>query len=133
VPCWKGYNMHNRKLFWAFALVAVLALTAFAADVTGKWKAEFPGRDGQTMTSTLTLKAEGETLTGTISGRMGETPISEGKISGDDISFVVVRNFQGQEMKSKYTGKVAGDEIKMSVQFREDMPAREMVYKRAKD
>jgi len=125
--------MHNRKLFWALALVGVLALSAFAADVSGKWKAEFQTPDGQTRTSNLTLKADGETLTGTISGRGGDTAISEGKVSGDEISFVVVRDFQGQQMKSQYKGKVAGDEIKMSVQFREDMPAREMVYKRVKE
>ena len=125
--------MHNRKLFWALALVGVLALSAFAADVSGKWKAEFQTPDGQTRTSNLTLKADGETLTGTISGRGGDTAISEGKVSGDEISFVVVRDFQGQQMKSQYKGKVAGDEIKMTVQFREDMPAREMVYKRVKE
>ncbi|MGC9971884.1 MAG: hypothetical protein ABSE56_14985 [Bryobacteraceae bacterium] len=125
--------MHNRKLFWAFALVGLLALSAFAADVSGKWKGEYPGRDGQMTTSTLTLKTDGEKLTGTVSGRMGDNPISEGRFSGDDISFVVVRNMQGQEMKSQYKGKVAGDEIKMSIQFREDMPAREMVYRRVKE
>jgi hypothetical protein len=125
--------MHNRKLFWALALVGVLALSAFAADVSGKWKAEFQTPDGQTRTSNLTLKADGETLTGTISSRGGDTAISEGKVSGDEISFVVVRDFQGQQMKSQYKGKVAGDEIKMTVQFREDMPPREMVYKRVKE
>jgi len=125
--------MHIRKLSLVAALTAVLGLVAFAADVSGKWKAEFEGRDGQKMTSDLTLKADGEALTGTISGRGGDTAISEGKISGDDISFVVVRNFQGQEAKMQYKGKVAGDEIKLSVQFREGMPPREMVYKRVKE
>jgi hypothetical protein len=46
---------------------------------------------------------------------------------------VVVRNFQGQEMKQTYKGKVAGDEIKMSMQFRPEAPPREMVYKRVKE
>jgi hypothetical protein len=125
--------MYNRRLLWAIALAAVLALTAFAADPTGKWTAQFPGRDGQTMTSNLTLKADGATLTGTISGRQGDNPISEGKISGDDISFVVVRNMGDQQMKMQYKGTVAGDEIKMTMQFREGMPPREMVYKRVKE
>jgi hypothetical protein len=125
--------MYNRKLLWVIALAAALALTAFAADPTGKWTAQFPGRDGQTMTSNLTLKADGATLTGTISGRQGDNPISEGKISGDDISFVVVRNMGDQQMKMQYKGKVAGDEIKMTMQFREGMPPREMVYKRVKE
>jgi hypothetical protein len=125
--------MYNRKLFWALALVGLLALSAFAADVSGKWKGESPGRDGQMTTSTLTLRVDGEKLTGSVSGRMGDNPISEGRISGDDISFVVVRNMQGQEMKIQYNGKVAGDEIKMSILFREGAPAREMVYRRVKE
>jgi hypothetical protein len=125
--------MHIRKLSLVVALIAVLGLVAFAADVSGKWKAEFQGRDGQPMTSNLTLKADGEALTGTISGRGGDNAISEGKISGDDISFVVVRNFQGQDVKTQYKGKATGDEIKMTVQFREGMPPREMVFKRVKE
>lgn len=125
--------MHIRKLVWAIALTCILAMIASAADVTGKWKAESTGPDGQARTTNMTLKADGETLTGTISGRGGDTAISEGKISGDDISFVVVRNMQGQEMKIAYKGKVAGDEIKMTVAFRPDAPPREMVFKRVKE
>lgn len=125
--------MHIRKLVWVIALTCILAMIASAADVTGKWKAESTGPDGQTRTTNLTLKADGEALTGTISGRGGDTAISEGKISGDDISFVVVRNMQGQDMKIAYKGTVAGDEIKMSVQFRPDAPARELVFKRVKE
>jgi hypothetical protein len=125
--------MYNRKLFWALALVGLLALSAFAADVSGKWKAEMQTPDGQTRTTNMTLKADGETLTGTISGRGGDTAISEGKIIGDDISFVVVRDMQGQQMKIQYKGKVAGDEIKMSMQFGPDRPPRELVFKRVKE
>jgi opacity protein-like surface antigen len=100
------------------AAVAVLALAAssFASDVTGKWTAEMTGPNGQTRTSTFDLKAEGEKLTGTVSGgRGGDAPISDGTVKGDEITFNVVRNFQGNEMKIAYKGKVTGDVIKMSV------------------
>jgi hypothetical protein len=50
-------------------LSCLMAVAAFAADVNGKWTAEMQGRDGQTMTTTFNLKADGSALTGTVSGR----------------------------------------------------------------
>lgn len=94
-------------------MVGLLAAVAFAADPTGKWKAEMEGPGGQTMTTIFTLKAEGSTLTGTVSGRRGDTAISEGKITGDEISFAVVRERDGMQMKSLYKGKVEGDVLKL--------------------
>ena len=41
----------------------------WAADVTGKWTAEVQGRGGNPMTVTMNLKADGNNLTGTVSGR----------------------------------------------------------------
>ena len=57
-------------------------------------------------------------------------PISEGKIAGDDISFVVAIERNGNTMKQNYTGKVAGDEIKMKRQGQRGEPI-EFTAKRA--
>ena len=93
-------------------LTALLAVGAFAADVTGKWSAEVPGQGGQTRTQNMEFKADGAKLTGSMEGRQGaSTPISEGKIDGDTITFVVVREMNGNTMKSNYSGKVSGDSI----------------------
>lgn len=123
-----------------FVLSCALVTAAFAADVSGKWTAEMPargggnggGRGGQAMTQTITLKADGDTLTGSISGRMGETQISNGKIDGDTVKFDVVREFNGNSMTMHYTGAISGDQINFKVQ-REggDAPAREFTAKRA--
>ena len=105
------------SLFSRIAVIgAALTAVSLAADVTGKWVAQVPGRDGQPREQTITLKAEGEKLTGTVSGRQSDTPIQDGKISGDDISFVVVRNFGGNEIRQTYKGKVVGSEIKFTIQ-----------------
>jgi opacity protein-like surface antigen len=104
--------MKNRLMLGALA--AVLTTSAFAADVTGKWTAQVPGRDGQTRETTFNLTATGETVTGTVSGRNGDNPISEGTVKGDDLSFAVKVNFGGNDMKLLYTGKLAGDEIKFT-------------------
>ncbi len=93
-------------------LSSLLAVAAFAADATGKWSAEVPGRGGQTRQVTMNLKADGAALTGTIGGPQGDTEITNGKVDGDTITFTVTREFQGNSVKMNYTGKVSGDEIK---------------------
>jgi hypothetical protein len=124
--------MRTRNLF-LFALLCFVAVAAFGADISGKWKSESPGRDGTPMTTNYTFNVEGEKLTGTVSGRQGDTAISDGKVAGDEISFIVVRNFRGEERKIQYKGKVSGDEIKLTITFGADMPPREVVAKRVKE
>jgi hypothetical protein len=93
-------------------LFALCVGTAVAADISGKWIAQIPGRDGTPQESVMVFKVSGGTLTGTVSSPRGEMEISEGKVSGDDISFVTVRKMGEMEMKITYKGKVAGNEIK---------------------
>jgi|ERR1700722_13730260 len=100
-----------RKLATLGFLLGSLTLTALAADVSGKWVAQMPGRDGQTREATFTFKADGERLTGTVSGPRGEAEISDGKISGDEISFSQTMEFNGNQMKILYKGTISGDQI----------------------
>lgn len=114
-------------------LSCVLAVAAFAADVSGKWTAEVQGRGGNTMTQTFVLKADGSTLTGKIEGgRGGPVDISNGKVDGDNISFDVVREFNGNSVTLHYTGTISGDEIKFKMERQGgEGPAREFTAKRA--
>ena len=92
-------------------------MTMMAADVTGKWTAEMPGRDGTPMTTTMNLKADGATVTGTISGRRGDTEISAGKVDGNNVSFDVVREFNGNKMTTHYVGVLDGDTIHFTIKM----------------
>ena len=125
--------MNSRRVLFVFALLVGIGFVAQAADVTGKWTAQVPGRDGQTAEQTFNLKADGEKLTGTVSGRQGDTEISDGKVKGDEVSFNVKMSFQGNEMKMVYKGKLSGDELKLT-RTREgsDRPPAEFTAKRAK-
>jgi hypothetical protein len=101
-------------------LLALMALLCFsfvasAASIDGKWTAEVPGRGGNTQTTTFTLKSAGAAIEGSVANMRGDTPIAEGKLDGDTLTFVVVRKFQDQEFKSTYTGKVKGDSIDFTV------------------
>jgi hypothetical protein len=106
--------MKTRFAFISLALTLIVATVAWANGVDGKWTAQVPGRQGNTQETTFNFKAEGDKLTGTISGRQGDTPIADGKISGDEISFTVTRERQGATIKQLFKGKVAGDEIKFT-------------------
>ena len=120
------------KLLTAGLLCGLLAWTALAADVTGKWTAQVPGRGGQMRDATFNLKADGNTVTGTISGPRGDSEISDGKIEGDQISFTQTLEFNGNSVKLLYKGTVSGDEIKFT-RTREggDGQAQEFTAKRA--
>ena len=95
------------------ALLGMFAITAFAADVTGKWTAQVPGRNGN-QDVTFTFSQAGGSLTGTVTNPNGEQQISEGKVDGDNVSFVVSFEARGNTIRQEYKGTVAGSEIKFT-------------------
>ena len=100
---------------WLPVLFAAFALTASAADVAGTWKASTETPNG-TFESTFVFKVDGAKLTGSTSNQMmGETAISEGKIDGDNLSFVVNAEFNGNSVKLDYKAKVTGNEMKITL------------------
>ena len=97
-----------------FSILGLLSALANAADIAGPWHAEFESPRGKQKIQ-FEFKTEGDKLTGkTVSrfgGRAREAEIQEGKIEGDTLSFVQILNFQGNEMRIAYTGKLDGDGI----------------------
>ena len=112
------------------SLVALSALVAWAADIDGTWTAEVQGRRGP-QTQTLTLKANGSTLTGSIGGGRGEpVQISEGTVNGNDVAFKVVREFNGNKVEQNYKGTLSGDELKLTMDA--GRGPQDLTFKRAK-
>ena len=113
----------TRKLFFVGSILLIVALVAVAADaITGKWTLEQAGRQGgPARVSTMDLKAEGAKLTGTMSmpgfggGEATTAPISNGKVDGNNVSFDVTRDMQGQSFTMKYEGTVSGSEMKLKI------------------
>jgi hypothetical protein len=85
-----------------------------AKDATGAWTWQVDGRDGAKRDVTLTLKQDGEKLTGSIAmgGRGGPAEISDGTIKNGEFAFKTVRKVNENEMVTKYSGKIDGDVIK---------------------
>jgi hypothetical protein len=91
------------------------AASALAADVDGKWTGNITTPDGEAPVS-LTLKADGATLTGTTTGPDGsETKIADGKIDGNNLSFSVTFDFGGMPLTIGYKGVLAGNQIKFTL------------------
>lgn len=86
------------------------------AKADGNWNTALIINDGNRIEGTLKLKSDGEKLTGAVARNDSETQIQDGKISGDEIAFTVVREREGRKVTAKYKGKIAGDSIKGKVE-----------------
>ena len=103
--------MHRRFAIIKLAACAALALGSISlapaedkpASATGTWTWSTPGRDGGAERKfSLTLKQEGEKLTGKLSspgrdGAVTETEITDGTVKGADVAFSVTRECPGEQ------------------------------------
>ncbi len=86
-----------------------------AVDVTGVWDSSVESPQGP-MPLVTTLKQDGDKVTGTQSTPMGEIPL-EGKVSGNDLTFTIKIDMQGQEAIITFTAKVEGDSMAGTYDF----------------
>jgi hypothetical protein len=117
----------TKKLLFVTTILLVIAFVAVAADVSGKWTYEAPGRGGNPgRPTTITLKVDGTKLTGSVPGFAGrggggggtpppDTEISNGKVDGNNISFEVKRTTQNGDVVTKYEGTLSGDDLKLKI------------------
>ena len=113
----------TKKLLFVITILLVASFALMAADVSGKWTFEQPGRGGNPgRPVTITLKVDGAKLTGSVPGmgRGGDNPpppteITDGKVDGNNVSFTVKREFNGNTMVTKYEGTISGDELKLKI------------------
>ena len=73
--------------------------------LTGNWVVRTDNKDGTFRTTYLNLKQEGEKITGSYKGQLGEAPVT-GTIKGNDITLSLKVSPQGEEITVTYTGKV---------------------------
>jgi hypothetical protein len=101
----------KRFMAVAFVLAGLVSPAMAAENPTGTWKWT-TSRGGQEREQTLTLKLEGDKLTGSMPGRNNSTTeISDASFKDNKVSFSVTREFNGQKMTTKYSGTLSGDTI----------------------
>jgi hypothetical protein len=115
-------KLHLSVLLVMLMTTAMFPVTTMAIDITGTWKADIETQVGK-FKYTYILKQEGTLITGKIlselEGEKRESAVMEGKLNGDIIEFVENMNFQDNELKISYKGKVTGDEISFTRQVGE--------------
>jgi enterochelin esterase-like enzyme len=91
-------------------VIGVVASVVNAADVSGTWQSSFESQIGL-QKYTFTFKQDGTNLTGKANseadGRKREAELKEGKVDGEKIAFVEMLDFQGNEIRITYTGKLS--------------------------
>ena len=107
-----------KKITLSFALVAVCALIAMAADLfSGRWDGKLLIGSDETPI-TYNLKADGAAVTGNIASAQGELPILEGKITGDN-SLTFKIDYNGTIIP--HEAKISGDTLKMKLTIQDNV------------
>ena len=105
-----------QSIFRTSILTCLLALAAFAHDVTGKWTFNVQ-TDMGSGSPTFVFKQDGEKLTGTYSGTFGTAELT-GTVKGDDIKFTFEAVVADQKGTITYTGKIeSAAKMKGTVEF----------------
>ena len=105
------------KAILSMALVLGVCGLASAADdkvvdPIGTWKCEYE-IGGQQRTSTLTIKKDGDKLSGTMSWTdQKDEPLKDVKLKEGTLTFSAVRKLTGNEITVDYKLKIDGDKLK---------------------
>ncbi len=103
-----------RKLLVGTILVAS---TLLGADIDGVWIGELLGRNGQAQEISFRFTQKGARLSGKMYGANQSTPISQGTIVGELVTFTV--NAQEQtgnqinESRIRFTGRMKGGQMEL--------------------
>ena len=95
-----------------------LCLTMLGADLSGIWVGQIPTRNGEMQDVEFKLIQTGATIKGKLYGDYRSSPIREGKLTGDQVSFVVISQEQAgnqiNDTRLRFTGVVKGPEIEIT-------------------
>lgn len=123
------------RILGVLALLLAAALPAGAADLPGKWTAEFDSPIG-VQKYVYEFQKSGDTLTGQAtydhSMGKGKVALKNLKVDGDKVSFEEPLKIDGNEITIVYNGTLAGDELKLS-RVVGDFGTEQLTAKRAAD
>lgn len=87
-----------------------------SVNIAGKWSAALTGPMGE-MEMTLEIEQEGNTISGKITSSFGQWEISDGLLSGDDLTFTVSATVMGESMELSFSGRAEKDSIEGTFSF----------------
>jgi hypothetical protein len=103
---------HFARYLAGFAMAA----TMFAADLTGIWAGQAPGRRGDKEDVAFQFKVNGNILTGKMFGDEFDLALEDGSVTGSQIKFAITTTnyYSGSQVKSVFTGTIKGNEIELT-------------------
>jgi hypothetical protein len=100
------------------ALLASLAASLAGADLSGIWVGHYPGRNGEPIEVAFQFRQQGETLGGKLYGDFKSMPVVEGKVTLDQVEFVVMAEEQAgnqiNETRLRFTGTLKDGELELT-------------------
>jgi hypothetical protein len=103
------------RLLTIAAALLFSAISVFAADVSGAWTMSLETPQGS-MPASLTLKQDGDAVSGTYRGPRNEAPAA-GTLKDNDLKLSVSINAGGQSVTLTIAAKVAGDKMDGTLDF----------------
>lgn len=106
---------------FSLCLIALIATAAFArplqsSKVAGDWDITVESPQGK-RTSQLIIKDDGGKLSGVMKSPRGERPLESISVKGNEITFTMTFNAQGQDIVITYKGKVEKDAMSGEADF----------------
>ncbi|HEV2986379.1 MAG TPA: hypothetical protein VGX46_18405 [Vicinamibacterales bacterium] len=108
--------MTRARLTLLAMLLFVPGLAFAQTNVAGDWDVTIQSPQG-TNTVLVTLKQDGEKVSGLFKGPQGELPFEGGTLTGNDLKFAFTVNVQGNSIIISLTGKVDGAAISGKADF----------------
>jgi len=102
------------RVLTAMVFVVAIATFVYAQSVDGTWTGQIQGGRRGPQDVSLTLKASGATVTGSMKTGQGEAQVEEGKFEGGTLSFKTKQSFGDNTITFTYSGKVSGDELMLT-------------------
>ncbi|MDQ2948718.1 MAG: hypothetical protein M3Y27_22730 [Acidobacteriota bacterium] len=96
--------------------LSLLSIAAFAADISGTWKANVE-TDAGSGTPTFVFKQSGDNLTGTYSGQLGEAKLT-GTVQGNKVEWSFDAQAGDDKARISYHGTLDGEtKMKGTVEY----------------
>lgn len=100
------------------AALGLAPLLLMAADLTGLWVGQTPGRNGQMQDIAFQFRQTGTKLGGKLYGDYQSSPIVQGTVAEAAVTFVVSGSEQAgnqiNETRTRFTGRYANGEIELT-------------------
>ena len=105
--------MKRKTISYAIAILTLVASSAWAADLNGKWVGQAQEKGGEPREISFDFKVAGAKLTGSVAGALNG-PILNGRVNGDELSFNLSSGKADSKRTINFKGKVVNGEIKFT-------------------